>query len=314
MHRHLQDRDRKNNYTILAESSYLDGNKEKAIEFYNKSLQFEGDRDEDIGILYDLAIIYDELDIPLKALRTYRRIIQLDSGQAGAYYGMATMHERLGEDERALEYYFKAVGIDPEYDRAYFYIANIYDEMGNEEKAIHYYGKVIDIKPDDHIAYNNLGSIYEEMGDYSRAYNMISRSIELEPNYYKALFNMGVIYKRLGNNEKAMEYYDRSLENEKYSDSYLNKSAIYIEEDRLEECVEVLTEGIRYNPYAEYLYYNRACCYSRLNMVDSAIEDLRKSILIYPGILDMAADDEDFNNIRKDQRFLALFNRDEAFD
>ncbi len=314
MNIHLKNSDRRKNYIILAENFYLDEDREKAIEFYNRALKFSGEKDEDIEVLYNVAIIYDELDIPKKALKTYKKIIELDANQAGAFYGMATMYERLGNKKKALESYFKAVEIDSQYDRAYFYIANIYDEIGDKEKAIYYYKKVIDLRPDDYIAYNNLGSIYEEIGNYDKAYTMIKKSIGLNPDYYKALFNMGVIYKKLDNNKKAIEYYDRSLEYEKYSYSYLNKSAIYIEEGRLRECINLLTEGIEHNPYAEYLYYNRACCYSRLNIKDLAIKDLRKSILIHPQIIEMAMNDEDFNNLREDERFMDLLNQKEEFD
>ena len=48
-----------------------------------------------------------------------------------------------------------------------------------------------------------------------------------------------------------------------------------------------LSEGFSQS-YAEYLYYNRACCYVKLGEIDKAIMDLRKSILIQPKIIDMA--------------------------
>lgn len=314
MYGDLKDSDRRKNYIILAENSYLDKNMEKAIEFYNKALKFSGEKAENIEILYNMAIIYDELDIPKEAFYRYKKIIELDKYQAGAFYGLATMYERLDKKEKALESYFEAVKIDKEYDRAYFYIANIYDDMGSKSKAIYYYKKVIEIVPDDYIAYNNLASIYEEIEDYGKAYTMIEESIKIKPDYYKALFNMGVIYKKLGNNKKAIDYYNRSLENEKYSYSYLNKSAIYIAEGRFKYCIEILSEGIKYNPYSEYLYYNRACCYSKLNMKDLAIKDLKKAMDLYPKIAEMAIKDKDFNNMKDDEGFKDLFYGKDGFD
>ena len=218
----LSNIDRRKNYIILAENAYLDEDKKNAIKFYIKALKFKGNKADNIQILYNMAIIYDELDIPEKALKAYENIVRLDKRQAGAYYGMATMYERLKDKEKALKSYFKAVEIDPQYDRAYFYIENLYDEMEDKDKAIHYYQKVININPNDYIAYNNLGSIYEELKDYDKAYNMIKKSIEINPDYYKALFNMGVIYKKLNNHKKAIEYYDKSIEN-----NNKNKAEIY---------------------------------------------------------------------------------------
>lgn len=99
------------------------------------------------------------------------------------------------------------------------------------------------------------------------------------------------------------------MNNNGYSDSYLNKSAIYIEEGKIEKSIEVLTEGIKYNPYAKYLYYNRACCYARLNEPEKAIKDLRKAIILYPKIIEMINVDDDLDNLREDERFITLLNQ-----
>src|SRR5699024_9983760 len=90
---------------------------------------------------------------------------------------------------------------------------------------------------------------------------------EIDPNFYKSLFNMGVVYKKMGKNEKALEFYFKSLEeNKEYHYTYLNISAIYIEDKEYSKIIDILSEGIDLNPYAEDLYYNRACCYSILDL------------------------------------------------
>ena len=90
------------NYILLAENEYLQGNKEKAIDFYLKSLEFKGSKEEDIEILFNLALIYDELDLALESKKAYERIIELDNNNPGAYYGVAIMEERLGDYQQAL--------------------------------------------------------------------------------------------------------------------------------------------------------------------------------------------------------------------
>src|SRR5690606_25348596 len=118
-----------------------------------------------------------------------------------------------------------------------------------------------------------------------------------------------VIYKKMGNNKKALEYYRKSIEkNRSYSDSYLNMSAIYIEEGQLEKAIEILTEGIRYSPDAKYLYYNRACCYARLNRKEEAMNDLEKALDLCPNIVNMVKVDPDFDSLRQDDRFNRLLS------
>ena len=162
--RGLRTEQRRKNYLVLAESNYFQGNKEKAIDFYNKSLEFKGSLEDDIEILFNIALIYDELDLPQDSIKAYDRILALDPVNPGAYYGKAIMEEQLGNDDRALYYYKQAIKSDPKYDRAYFFLANLYDKLDMKDLAIEYYIKVIELVPEDYHAYNNLGSIYEEMG------------------------------------------------------------------------------------------------------------------------------------------------------
>ncbi|WMM25727.1 tetratricopeptide repeat protein [Tissierella sp. MB52-C2] len=298
------------NYILLAENFYLNNDKEKAISFYGKALEFTEEIGEYTSILYNIAEIYDELDYMEKSLFTYEKITKINPGEAGAYYGMAMLYEKMNDFDKALEYYHKAIDMDPNYDRAYYYAANIFDEKGNKDKAIEYYNKVIELAPDDYISYNNIGSIYEELGQYNKALKFIEKSLELEPEYYKALFNKGVVLKALGDNKKALEYYYRVIDiYPEYPYSFLNISAIYIEEKRYEDTIDLLTDGINHNPDGHDLYYNRACCYSLLNDDRRAISDLRKAIVLLPSIIEYIRTDKDFVNLHDNKDFIKLINR-----
>ncbi|WP_353092840.1 tetratricopeptide repeat protein [Tissierella praeacuta] len=310
MVREIKEHTRQYNYVLLAENAYINDNKEKAIEFYKKALQFRGNMVDNIAILYNIAQIYDEINNIMKSLSTYEEIVKIAPNEAGAYYGMAMIYEQIGEKDKALEYYHKAIAIDPYYDRAYYYAANIFDEKGDKNKAIEYYYKVIEMVPNDYITYNNIGSIYEELGDYNKAYNMIEKSLDIEPDYYKALFNMGVVYKALGNNDKALEYYFKSINiNPKYSYSYLNISAIYIEQKRFQDTINLLTEGISNNKDAHDLYYNRACCYSILGNKKKALEDLKKAVILLPEIIESIKGDKDFENLYNEVEFVKIIEQ-----
>ena len=107
-----------------------------------------------------------------------------------------------------------------------------------------------------------------------------------------------------------MEYYNKSIEkNKTYPYSFLNKSVIYIERGNIKGAIKVLTEGIKYNPHAEYLYYNRACCYSKIKKLDEALNDLKKAIILYPNFIDIIKLDKDLENLYKDSRFISLINK-----
>lgn len=150
-------RQKRRNYIVLAEKSYLDDDIKRSLSFYKKSLGFSS-KEEYINSLFNIALIYDELELFSESMRTYKEILSLDIDNPGAYYGVAIMEEQLGNLDKALEYFFKAIEKDGHYDRAYYFAANIYDLKGEKLEAIKLYKKVIDLKPDDYHAYNNLGS------------------------------------------------------------------------------------------------------------------------------------------------------------
>ena len=303
----LRNEQRRKNYILLAENHYLQGDKEKAIHFYNKSIEFKGLKEEDIEILFNIALIYDELNLPLDSKDAYNRILKLDPTNPGAYYGIAIMEEQLGNDDMAIYRYQQAIKSDPEYDRAYFFLANLYDKLGMKDLAIDHYEKVLKLVPDDYHAYNNLGSIYEEMGEYKKAFEMFRKSIEIYPYFYKSKFNLGVVYKRLGNNKMALKNYYASLDlSESYHFTYLNISAIYIEEKEYEKSIEILTHGIESNKEADVLYYNRACCYAILGMEEEAISDIEESLSYNPNAIDWVKKDKDFKSLYSNNKFIDL--------
>ena len=51
MLRRHEEEHKRNNYILLAEKFYLDGNKEKAIGFYNKALKFDKNKEDDMTLI-----------------------------------------------------------------------------------------------------------------------------------------------------------------------------------------------------------------------------------------------------------------------
>ena len=106
-----------------------------------------------------------------------------------------------------------------------------------------------------------------------------------------------------------MKYYYESLNlNKSYYYTYLNISAIYIEEKQYNKSIEILTEGIESNEDAADLYYNRACCYAILDMVDEAITDIKEALIFNPNIISWVKKDKDFRNLYDNIDFIGLLN------
>lgn len=294
---------RRNNYMLLAEESYLQNDKEAAVEFYKRALSFQGNLDETILILFNIAIIYDELGELEKSKDYFSQILDLEADNYKAIFQLALLEEGTNNKEEALSLYHKIIDIKPDFKSAYYNIASILDEEGKVKAALKYYKRVIDIEPNHYHALNNIGSICEELGDYENAFLMVKKSIDINPDFFKSLFNMGVIYKRLGNHKMSKVFYQRAKDkNPAYPYIYLNLSAIYIEEESYEKSIEILTEGLRMVEHAD-LYYNRACCYSIYGEEELAIKDIKSCLLKNPHLIDWVLKDKDFKNLYNNEEF-----------
>lgn len=270
-----------------------------SIDLYKEALFFL-ENGEKIEVLFNLADVYGEVKNFVGANLVYNEIIEIDPLSSGAWYGIAFTNEILNNDIYiSLDAYEKAIELDPAYKEAYYYAATIYGDLENYPKSISYLEKVIELDPEDYVAYNDLGSIYESQKDYKKAKSYLEKSISINDHYYLSYFNLGVVHKQMGDHEKAIEYYEKA---KNLSDSrfiYLNMSAIYIEDNKLDEAIKILTEGIKENGHY-ILYYNRACSYKKLGKIGLALKDFEEAYNQDDKVLDWAKNDPDLKDIIKE--------------
>ena len=57
------------------------------------------------------------------------------------------------------------------------------------------------------------------------------------------------------------------------------------------------------------MWYNKARCYALQNNIESAIENLQQALNVCPQYLQIMQINSDFNKIRFDERFQALFQQ-----
>lgn len=251
-------------------------------------------------LLFSLADLYSLMENYADAKKTYFQILDIDASNSGAWYGLAYTSELAGEDlDQVLIYYERAINLDPTYKEAYYYAGTIYGDLGQKDKAKAYLKKVIDLDPFDFIAYNDLGSLYEEENDLDQAKTYLEKSISLNPNYYLSHFNLGVVYKKTGDHDKALEEYIKAKDLSDNIYIFLNMSAIYIEEKRYDDAIEILTEGIDRNPH-HILYYNRACSFRKLGNISQAVKDYKEAKNLDPVVEKWAKNDIDLKDIIKE--------------
>lgn len=299
-----------NNYRVLAENLYLEGNLKKSVSLYKKALEKAKSVDEKVLMLFNLGVIYTELHDWNTAINYYKKILEMDPNYSHAYYQLGVLYEDLNDLEAAKSYYQKAIGICKIDNLSLYNLANILDRQGDLDQAISLYYQILKTDPNHSYALNNLGAIYEQSEDFDLALDLLKKSIENHPNYYLSHFNMGVVYFAFGDKNKAIYHYNIAKDlNLNYEYVYLNLSALFLDDKKYNEALDVLTEGILYNSKAHDLYYNRACTYSIIGHGENALDDLEVALELHPGLIDYLILDDDFVELRDKKRYIEIIKK-----
>lgn len=123
------------------------------------------------------------------------------------------------------------------------------------------------------------------MGD---AIETCTRALQDEPlspkDRYSTFVNRGILHMRDGNYESALADYDRAtaLDDSK-GESYLNRGAAYIYQQKFAEAKEQLDKAIELGSMDLFAaYYNRGLAQERLGDLTPAYWDFRKSLELNP--------------------------------
>ncbi|RMH77617.1 MAG: tetratricopeptide repeat protein, partial [Cyanobacteria bacterium J007] len=82
-----------------------------------------------------------------EAERTWRRILEIDPNNAGAYIGLGIALKDQGKLEEAISAYGRAIELNPQYAIAYNNLGIALYDQGKLEEAISAYGRAIELNP-----------------------------------------------------------------------------------------------------------------------------------------------------------------------
>jgi arylsulfatase A-like enzyme/Tfp pilus assembly protein PilF len=137
----------------------------------------EGLAEDDTEALNALGVAYGEAGRAEDAMRTFRRVLDLDATNGLAYQNIATLQLKAGQRQAAESSLRKALQID--------------DTL--------------------HGAYTTLGVVLSETGRKADAVDMWQRALAREDSDYDALYNLTVTLAELGRRDEARTYGQRYI-------------------------------------------------------------------------------------------------------
>jgi tetratricopeptide (TPR) repeat protein len=236
-------------YHQLGQVKYTQGDYEKAICYYKKSLDIRRNtvpaNHPDLATSYNnIALVYDKMGKYSKALSFYEKSRQIPQKTlpenphdlAASYNNMGLVCVNMGEYSEALSFYEKSLEIfkttlpvnHPDLASSYSNIAGVYYNMEKYSKALSFYEKSRQIpqktlpeNPHDLAAsYNNMGLVCVNMGKYPKALSFYEKSLEIfettlpvnHPDLASSYSNIAGVYYNMEKYSKALSFHEKSLE------------------------------------------------------------------------------------------------------
>ncbi|MDR6941741.1 tetratricopeptide repeat protein [Mucilaginibacter pocheonensis] len=234
------------------------------------------------------------------------------NNEAILYNNMAINAMALHQAPKALEYVSKAIERNPQNGYFYWSRGGIYSQTGESKKAIDDFTKAMDFYKDNK---RILAALHSEkaanfyiLNQNQQVIDECDTAIAFYPANANPYFTRGKVYlKRIVNKDKALLDFNKviSLDTSKATVGYIF-SQFYIGNTEL--AMQKLQEQVLKTVSADDVlnhYYNIACMFSIMNKPDEANIYLKKAI--DSGYSKkFAANDEDFDNIRKTPDYIAL--------
>jgi tetratricopeptide (TPR) repeat protein len=153
------------------------------------------------------------------AERSYREILRIDQGHAGALGLLGALYIQIGQFDRATTTLEKALQANPANPETLNNLAAALQRQGRITEAIEHYRQALRVRPDYPEAHNNLGNLFLEQGQIAEAIAEFEEALRLRPHYPQAHYGYAQALHKLGKTDEAIAHYEEAL---RLQPNYLN--------------------------------------------------------------------------------------------
>lgn len=287
-------------YCGIANILTVQGEKEKATEFYDKSISLNP-YGEDVSKKRDLETDYSDtyvykglalcgLERYDEAIQSFDEALKIDPQKNYVYCYKGNVLMDLKMYDEAVEAYVKLLEIDPKNKEAYYFKGRSLNELKRYSDAIKNYDNALEIDPNYESAKNGksvalymLGDQLYSLKNYEEAIKCFFGAFTIKPDFDDAYVFKGMAYYELGNCNNAIRSYDEALKiNPQNTKAFHNKGNAFYKLKNYCEALVNYNQGLEIDPNNYIALYNCALCCEKLNKNDKAIEYCENVLKIIP--------------------------------
>ncbi len=228
---------------------------------------------------------YSKIDMMLgraeysRVIDTCKMILSADTLNDVIYYKMGLAYQNFLPDDKSLDYFLKASSVAPDNKLYKFMVAKGYNAKGKNKLAMPLLESLYEADTMNWTYAYYLTSIYMLEKKYEESLKIYQRFYEKDSSDYVVLDKIGFAFLRMGLYPTAIEYYNKSLAlNKENIGSIKNLSFLYASTLRVDTALQLLTNGMKIDPFDSDLLIRRAALYFSNNYTKRALDDYLKII------------------------------------
>ncbi|MDY7024386.1 MAG: tetratricopeptide repeat protein, partial [Cyanobacteriota bacterium] len=191
-------------YKVLGIASQMQGEVEKAFQFYLKSLELKPD---DAEIYHNIGSLYARKKQWQDAILSYQAALNLDPKLESAYLNLGNARIKLSLFDDAIAYYHQLIKFNPNLALAYQKLGDIFFQLQQWDEAISAFNHVIELNPNSAWSYQHLGKIYIYKQQWENAIQACIQAIKINPKAAWSYNNLGdILSKQEYWNQAALAY------------------------------------------------------------------------------------------------------------
>lgn len=190
-----------------------------------------------------------------------------------------------------------------------FKLGNLLFDANAYKASLTNYEKVIKLKVYNYLTWYRKGEALRKLGRYEEAITNYNKVIALNPDNYWACYHRGLCCSELGRYREAITSYDQALKiNNKDIKTWGNRGMAFYYLGIYDQAISSYDKAIEIQPECcGGIYYYKACCFAKQDIIKFAIENLQLAISInHEKYKNRAKTDPNFDCIREDKSFKAL--------
>ena len=228
------------------------------------------------------------------AERAYRRVLELDPGNAAALAHLAVFERGRGNLEAARALLARAVESAPDDASARGNLANLLQELGRLPEALSQYREALRLDPAHLSARYNLGKALQRLGEFEPAVECFEALCSLAPRDAGAWAALGLARQDAGRSEEALATWRRVLELDPgHAEALCGIGTLHLERGAFEEAEAAFRAALRSDPDFSPAFVNLVQT-RRIGDSDAGLMERMRRRLERGGLDDDAAADVHF--------------------